>query len=74
MQPLQNCIGPNICIGRGSWCLPYAGILNPGFFTLYTTYTTLHLGYGFLYSYSFGYNFACSCSFGFSFALSYGFC
>ena len=25
MQPLQICIGPNIRIGRESWCLPYAG-------------------------------------------------
>ena len=25
MQPLQICIGPTICIGRESWCLPYAG-------------------------------------------------
>ena len=25
MQPLQNCIGPAIRIGRESWCLPYAG-------------------------------------------------
>ena len=27
MQPLQNCIGPAICIGREIWCLPYAGFL-----------------------------------------------
>ena len=27
MQPLQNCIGPTICIGREIWCLPYAGFL-----------------------------------------------
>ena len=26
MQPLQNCIGPTIHIGRESCCLPYAGI------------------------------------------------
>ena len=25
MQPLQICIVPTICIGRESWCLPYAG-------------------------------------------------
>ena len=25
MQPLQNCIGPTIRIGRESWCLPYGG-------------------------------------------------
>ena len=25
MQPLQNFIGPTFCIGRESWCLPYAG-------------------------------------------------
>ena len=25
-QPLQNCIGPTIRIGRESWCLPYAGV------------------------------------------------
>ena len=24
-QPLQNCIGTTIRIGRESWCLPYAG-------------------------------------------------
>ena len=27
MQPLQNCIGPTIRIGRESWCLPYAEFL-----------------------------------------------
>ena len=27
MQPLENCIGPIIRIGRESWCLPYAGFL-----------------------------------------------
>ena len=25
MQPLQNCIGPTICIGQDILCLPYAG-------------------------------------------------
>ena len=25
MQPLQNCIGPTIRIGREILCLPYAG-------------------------------------------------
>ena len=25
MQPLKICIGPNIRIGRESWCLTYAG-------------------------------------------------
>ena len=30
MQPLQNCIGPTIRIGRESWCLPYAGFLARG--------------------------------------------
>ena len=28
MQPLQNCIGPTICIGREIICLPYAGFLK----------------------------------------------
>ena len=28
MQPLQICIGPNIRIGRESWCLSYAGFLR----------------------------------------------
>ena len=28
MQPLQNCIGPTICIGRQILCLPYAGFFN----------------------------------------------
>ena len=28
MQPLQNCIGPTIRIGREIRCLPYAGFLN----------------------------------------------
>ena len=27
MQPLQNCIGPTIHIGREIRCLPYAGFL-----------------------------------------------
>ena len=27
MQPLQNCIGPTIRIGREILCLPYAGFL-----------------------------------------------
>ena len=27
MQPLQNCIGPTIRIGREIRCLPYAGFL-----------------------------------------------
>ena len=36
MQPLQNCIGPNIRIGREILCLPYAGffILRIGSFNL----------------------------------------
>ena len=25
MEPLQIHIGPTICIGQESWCLPYAG-------------------------------------------------
>ena len=29
MQPLQNCIGPTILIGREILCLPYAGFFNP---------------------------------------------
>ena len=28
MQPLQNCIGPTIRIGREILCLPYAGFLQ----------------------------------------------
>ena len=28
MQPLQNCIGPTIRIGREILCLPYAGFLK----------------------------------------------
>ena len=31
MQPLQNCIGPTICIGQEILCLPYAGLLYSGF-------------------------------------------
>ena len=27
MQPFQNCIAPNVCIGREILCLPYAGFL-----------------------------------------------
>ena len=30
MQPLQNCIGPTICIGWEILCLPYAGFFSPG--------------------------------------------
>ena len=30
MQPLQNCIGPTIRIGREIQCLPYAGFLTQG--------------------------------------------
>ena len=33
MQPLQNCIGPTIHIGREILCLPYAG------FFMYTVAT-----------------------------------
>ena len=32
MQPLQNCIGPTIRIGREILCLPYAGFLLLGCF------------------------------------------
>ena len=28
MQPLQNCTGPTIRIGREILCLPYAGFLS----------------------------------------------
>ena len=28
MQPLQNCIGPTIRIGREILCLPYAGFFK----------------------------------------------
>ena len=28
MQPLKNCIGPTIRIGRESWCLLYAGFFS----------------------------------------------
>ena len=30
MHPLQICIGPSICIGQESWCLPYAGFFSEG--------------------------------------------
>ena len=40
MQPLQNCIGPTIRIGREILCLPYAG-----FFTLGFSLTTYSLGW-----------------------------
>ena len=43
-------------------------------YTLNTTQTTLHLGYGFVFRYSFVYTFACSCIYGYSSALSYGYC
>ena len=33
MQPLQNCIGPTIRIGREILCLPYAGFLKRTFLT-----------------------------------------
>ena len=32
MQPVQNCIGPTIRIGREILCLPYAGFLLKSFF------------------------------------------
>ena len=31
MQPLQNCIGPTIRIGREIFCLPYAGFFTAVF-------------------------------------------
>ena len=39
MQPLQICIGPNIRVGRESWCLPYAGF----FLDQIIKYTTTEL-------------------------------
>ena len=35
MQPLQNCIGPTIRIGREIRCLPYAGFFSSSFLSLF---------------------------------------
>ena len=40
MQPLQNCIGPTIRIGREIRCLPYAGFLTE----LFQKYSLISFG------------------------------
>ena len=39
MQPLQNCTGPTIRIGREILCLPYAGFFVYGLRSLVSVFT-----------------------------------